>query len=84
MPRSAPGYAGRLCSQCSDGYFLFFGECRTCPETQGGTWSTIIGITVVLALITVLLVRFRSLLPVGVIKIAVVSAISGCGTCGSF
>ena len=28
----APGYAGRICSQCAEDYYMSFGSCRACQN----------------------------------------------------
>ena len=35
-PNCAPGYAGRLCSGCTSGYYRKHGACAACPATGYG------------------------------------------------
>ena len=70
----ADGYTGRLCALCDEGYFLQFGKCSACPESQEGVWVMTVGLSIAAIFVLGALYLVRSVLPIDVIGIAVTFA----------
>ena len=56
-------------SLCVDGYFEQFGVCVKCPASSGSSAGVVVGIVLLLVAVGLALFRYRTLLPVDVLKL---------------